>query len=150
MLNKPEDIFNLNEIQPNREIREFYYKLIDENFYSTVNLELGIYNLIENFDVNLISNFNKRGLALNCEISIYQIADNLSPKLITKKQVNKNHLSRVTMLKNMILIPRDLEKQASIYFGFHNKPRMGHGIFQEWEKTETVWIQIDSKGTWKS
>jgi hypothetical protein len=150
MLNKPKEKFKLNEIQPNKEIREFYYKLIDENFYNTENLELGIYNLIENFDVNLISNFNKRGLPLNCEISIYQISDNLSPKLITNKHVNKNHLSRLTMLKNMILIPRNIDKQAAIYFGFHNKPRMGHGILQEWEKTETLWIQIASRGTWKS
>ena len=145
-----EDIFNFNQIQNDQESWSFYYKLINENFYKVTKFELGFYKMIENFDVNLSTNFNKRGLPLNCEIIIYEISDQLPPKLLNCFQTNKNHLSRATMLKNMLLVPQNLENEASIYFGFHNTPRMGHGVFQKWEKTETHWIQIESKGTWKS
>jgi len=150
MFTVSEDIFNFNQIQNDQESCAFYYKLINENFFNPTKFELGFYKMIEKFDENLSSNFNKRGLPLNCEIITYEISNQSPPKFLNCKQINKNHLSRATMLKNMLLIPQNLENVASIYFGFHNTPRMGHGVFQKWEKTENHWIQIESKGTWRS
>ena len=68
-----EDIFNLNQIQNDQENWVFLYKLINETFINPTEFKLGFYKMIENFDENLSSNFNKQGLQLNWYIITYEI-----------------------------------------------------------------------------